>query len=266
MRLTELQQQFQQRVLTRRGLIGPELMGSSEPDFDARLGAYVEGYRSRLVEALGATYPALKATLGEEGFGQCMRDYIEATPSHHYSVRYYGAGVSELMAAQGNQGDGARGQVLADLARWEWMLAEVFDAPDDESLGVEALGAVPPEAWASVTFQFRACVRQIDLHSNAVDFWRASKDLCAAPGAFETAPPSRWLLWRRGLSTLFRSVDPSEATALDGARAGLSFGALCAALAVCVEETEVAMRAASLLRGWLSEELIAGYTLPDAPR
>jgi hypothetical protein len=35
-------------------------------------------------------------------------------------------------------------------------------------------------------------------------------------------------------------------------------------LAESVEETQVAMRAASLLRGWISEELIAGYTLPDA--
>src|SRR5471032_777550 len=145
MRLPELQQQFQQRVLTRRGLIGPELIGSAEPDFDARLGAYVEGYRSRLVEALGATYPALKATLGEQKFGQSMRDYIETTPSRHYSVRYYGAAVSDLMEGSGS--DGSR--VLADLARWEWLLAEVFDAPDDDSLGVEALGAVPPDAWAS---------------------------------------------------------------------------------------------------------------------
>jgi hypothetical protein len=260
MRLPELQQQFQQRVLTRRGLIGPELIGSAEPDFDARLGAYVEGYRSRLVEALGATYPALKATLGEQKFEQSMRDYIETTPSRHYSVRYYGAAVSDLM--EGSGGDGSR--VLADLARWEWLLAEVFDAPDDDSLGVEALGAVPPDAWASVSFQFRACVRQIDMHSNAVDYWRASKDMCAQPAAFETSPPARWLLWRRGVATLFRSVDPIEAMALDAARAGQSFGALCETLAACVEETQVAMRAASLLRGWLSEELIAAYVLSDA--
>jgi hypothetical protein len=104
------------------------------------------------------------------------------------------------------------------------------------------------------------------MHSNAVDVWRASKDMCAAPAAFQETAPTRWLLWRRGVSTLFRSVDASEGTALDGACAGHSFGALCAALAGCVEETEVAMRAASLLRGWLSEELIAGYTLPNAPR
>jgi hypothetical protein len=261
MRLNELQQQFQQRVLTRQGLIEPELIGAGEPDFDARLGAYVEGYRSRLVEALGSTYPALKATLGEEKFERCMRDYIDATPSRHYSVRYYGAAVGELLAVQGEEHARA---VLTDLARWEWMLAEVFDAPDDESLNVDALSAVAPDAWARVSFQFRRCVRRLEMHSNAVEYWRAAKELCAAPAEFLTTAPAEWLLWRRGTSTLFRSVDPIEAMALDAALAGERFGALCERLASCVEETQVALYAASLLRGWISEELIAAYTLPDA--
>jgi putative DNA-binding protein len=261
MRLTELQQQFQHSVLTRDAAIGPELIGSSGADFNARLGAYVEGYRSRLVEALGSTYPALKATLGEEAFEQRMREYIESTPSRHYNVRYYGAAVEGVMAAVGGENMRA---ALADLARWEWMLAEVFDAPDDAPLDVDALGAVAPNSWAQVTFQFRACVRRIEMRSNAVDYWRAAKELCAAPAAFATASPGEWLLWRRGTSTLFRSIEPVEAMALDCACAGMSFGALCERLAGCVEETQVAMRAASLLRGWISEQLIAGYTLPDA--
>jgi hypothetical protein len=261
MRLSELQQQFQQRVLQREGPIEPELIGAGESDFGARLGAYVEGYRSRLVEALGSTYPALKATLGEERFEQCMREYIESTPSRHYSVRYYGAAVGKVLAGQGEERAGA---VLTDLARWEWMLAEVFDAPDDDSLGVDALGAVPPDAWAGVSFQFRACVRRIGMHSNAIEYWRAANKLCAAPAEFAATAPSEWLLWRRGTRTLFRSVDPVEVVALDGARAGETFGTLCERLAGCVEETQLAMRAASLLRGWISEELIAAYTLPDA--
>ena len=261
MRLNELQQQFQRRVLKRDGLIEPELIGAGEPDFNARLGAYVEGYRSRLVEALGSTYPALKATLGEERFDQCMREYIDATPSRHYSVRYYGAAVGKMLATQGDER--ARG-VLADLASWEWMLAEVFDAPDDESLSVDALSLVAPDAWARVSFQFRACVRRLETRSNAVEYWRAANKLCAAPAEFSTAAPAQWLLWRRGTSTKFRSVDPVEAMALDAARAGMSFGAVCERIAECVEEPQVAMHAASLLRGWMSEELIAAYSLADA--
>ncbi len=261
MRLAELQQQFQHSVLARNRSIGPELVGSAGPVLDARLGAYVEGYRSRLVEALGTTYPALKATLGGELFEQRMREYIESTPSRHYSVRYYGGAVEGLMAAEGG---GSMRAVLAELARWEWLLAEVFDAPDDSSLTVDELGAVAPESWAGATFSLRSCVRRIDMNSNAVDYWRAAKELCAAPAALATDSPTQWLLWRRGTATLFRSVDPIEAMALDAARAGLSFGAVCERMAGCVEEMQVAMRAASLLRGWISEELIAGVTLPDA--
>jgi Putative DNA-binding domain len=261
MRLAQLQQQFQQSVLTQRSLIAPELVGAAAPDFAARLAAYVDGYRSRLIEALGASYPALKATLGEEAFAERMRAYIESTPSRHYSIRYYGAGIESLMSASGDEGTRA---ALGDLARWEWLLAEVFDAPDDGSLDVETLGSVAPAAWAGVRFQFRACVRRIGIGSNAVDYWRASKQECAPPPVYAVAPPAQWLLWRRGTTTLFRSVDAVEAIALDGALAGASFGALCERLAGCVEETQVAMRAASLLRGWIAEELIAGFALPDA--
>lgn len=261
MRLAQLQQEFQQRVLFRDGAIEPELLGAGAPDFQERLGAYVEGYRSRLIEALGTTYSALKATLGEEEFAVRMRRYIESTPSRHYSVRYYGAAVGGLMAAQGEAGARA---TLSDLARWEWTLAEVFDAPDDEPLSIDALGALPPAAWAGVSFRFRACVRRLQMCSNAVDYWRAACQQGAAPAGFAVAAPTQWLLWRRGVATLFRSLDATEALLLDAALSGESFGALCERLVGSLEETQVAMRAASLLKGWISEELIAAYRLPDA--
>ena len=258
MQLAQLQRAFQARVLAGEPAIEPELARPGAADFGERLGAYVDGYRSRLVEALGTTYPALRKTLGEGEFDRRMRDYIEATPSLHYSVRYYGAAVAERMS---DAGEKTASGMLSELARWEWLLSEVFDAPDDVPLAAGDLGRVPPAAWAGVAFSFRASVRRLRLDTNAVDFWRAASGLCAAPTAYTTAPASEWLLWRRGVAIFFRSLDAPEAAAIDAAIGGESFGELCERLAAVVDATDVAMRAASLLRGWIAEELIAGYVL-----
>jgi hypothetical protein len=260
MRLRELQRAFQARVLSLELGIEPELKDAKSVDFDARLDAYVGGYRTRLIEVLGTTYPALKQTLGEDEFDHQMRLYIDSAPSRHYSVRHYGAGITDHMASQNPNG---LGPALSELARWEWTLADVFDAPDDAPLDVATLASVPPDAWPTVSFTLRTSVRRLETRTNVVVWWRAANGLCDRPDTFAAAPPAQWLLWRRGVKTLFRSLDPVEAAAFDAAREGATFGTICEHLAHYVDETDVAMRAASLLRGWIAEELIAGCSWQD---
>lgn len=261
MRLAELQRAFQARIVSLEGGIEAQLKGTENTDFEARLDVYVDGYRARLVEALGTTYPILKDTLGEDEFEQQMCLYINSTPSRHYSVRYYGQQVAQRMRARVPE---STGQALAELAYWEWTLADVFDAPDDEALDAAALAAVPAQEWSTLSFTLRACVRRLETRSNAVEWWRAANQLCEKPAGIVAAAPARWLLWRRGVRTLFRSLDEVEAAALDAAAAGASFGELCEVIALGVDETQVALRAASLLRGWITEELIASSGWPSA--
>lgn len=258
MRLADIQRAFQARILSHQAGIEAELSHPDAPDFEERLDSYVGGYRSRLVEALGTTYAALRTTLGEQEFDRQMRLYIDATPSCHPSVRHYGAGVA---AQIGNGIAGPAGAVLADLARWEWTLADVFDASDDEPLRLDALATVPPQSWGEVSFRFRAAARRAVTGTNAVDYWRAANGLVPTPAAFATSLPVHWILWRRDLSTFFRSVDAVESVALDAAMAGETFAVICERLADDVGGTQAPLRAASLLRGWLSEELLAGLTL-----
>jgi hypothetical protein len=253
--LAALQRAFQARILDHRHGIEAQLAGHDAPDFTARLRTYVDGYRARLIEALGTTYAALRATVGDEEFARLIGRYVEATPSRHPSVRHHGAGVADLLR---QELAGEAGVTLAELAHWEWTLAAVFDAPDDAPLGNEALGAVPPQAWGEVSFRFRASLRSVTTHSNAVDYWRAANDQGPVPAAFALTPGARWILWRRGLATFFRSVDPVEQVALEAAAAGEPFAMLCERLAAGVGAEQAALRAASLLRGWFAEELVAG--------
>jgi hypothetical protein len=254
MRLDELQSAFQARVLSQRSGIETQLNGRTAEDFEQRLDTYVGGYRARLVEALGATYPVLQSTLGEEDFSRRMRDYIDLTPSTYFSIRDYGRHVDRRLLETDCRGEGAW---FAELARWEWTLADVFDAPDDDPLPMAALARVAPEAWPEMTFTLRASVRRCQTTTNIVEWWRAANGLCPQPVARANAPTGRWFLWRRGVKTLFRSLDEIEAELLDAVAAGTNFGELCTRVAQRVDESQAAYRAAALLRGWVADEVLS---------
>ncbi|MGC1955149.1 MAG: hypothetical protein WA970_21745 [Gammaproteobacteria bacterium] len=57
--------------------------------------------------------------------------------------------------------------------------------------------------------------------------------------------------------------EPAEAWALDAARHGESFGALCAGLCQWVGEAQAAAHAASLLRTWIVEGLVTAVLHPS---
>jgi hypothetical protein len=258
MHLQELQSLFQQCVLEGRSGIEAELTDSEGEDFPARLATYTDGYRSRLLEALETTYPGIKAVLGEAEFERTLRQFIEAVPSRHYSIRYYGETLGDFIGATHSKPDA---KVLQDLARWEWVLAEVFDAPDDTPMGSERLTAVAPESWPLVAFVLRASVRSVAISSNAVQWWRWAREGGVKPTAFESAPAASWRLWRQGVGTMFRSMDAAESAALAVASAGGTFGEMCEAIAREVGAADAPLRAASILNGWFADEVIADLTI-----
>jgi|SRR5271168_97091 len=261
MRLRELQQSFQNRVLRHRRGIESQLNDAQDEDFEPRLDAYVGGYRTRLIEALAASYPVLKATLGDDEFEHEMRRYIESTDSRHFSVRHYGSTIGERLQGRFST---PRGQALTELAEWEWRLADVFDAADDSPLDVRELAAVAPLLWPTLSFSLRACVRWFDSRTNAIQWWRAANGLRDKPDELTESPPSRWLIWRRGVTTFFRALGPLESELLEQLREGANFRLLCERTALEVSDADAPQRTASLLRGWLAEEIILDFGFSHA--
>jgi putative DNA-binding protein len=261
MRLRELQRFFQDRVLWQRRGIESQLNDAQDEDFGPRLDTYVAGYRTRLIEALGASYPVLKAALGDDEFEKEARGYIESTDSRHFSVRNYGAALGERLGVRLST---PRGQALKELAEWEWRLADVFDAADDVPLEVRELASVAPGLWPALSFSLRACVRCFDTRTNAVQWWRGANGLCDKPAELTASEPGRWLIWRRGVMTLFRSLGPLESELLEKLRGGATFGLLCESMALQVGDSDAPQRTASLLRGWLAEEIILDFASSSA--
>ncbi len=255
MRLAQLQRALQAHVLRGDETIVGYIPGSARFDTATRLGVYAQGYAERLIEALAQTYPALQARLGAELFASVLRRMAHEAPSRHFSVRDYGGELAERLARTLT---GARGAGAADLARFEWLLAAAFDAADAEPLPLDALSQIAPARWAQLRFTAAPSLRTVELSSNAVAFWKAACAQAPRPSRWRRTAPRRWLIWRRELALYFRPLAGDEAAALAALSSGASFGQQCAVIARTARQHAPALRAAALLRGWLSEGLLSG--------
>lgn len=252
--LRALQQAFQSHVLHGDQEIIAQISRNVLPSPEARLAIYSNGYRLRLLEALSTDFLALHTLTGDDYFEQIGHRYIEAYPSTHYSIRYFGRNLSSFLA---ETEPFAATPVLSEMARLEWALTLAFDAADDPLLDESALAALPPEAWSTMRLRFHTSVQRHDFHWNVPELWTAI-DQQRAPETPQVYPqPCAWLIWRRELQNYFRPLEINEAWALDYLREGADFGALCEGLCERAEPSQVGMLAAGYLKNWTRAGLIS---------
>jgi len=254
--LHELQQDFQRFLLGDESSIESRVVGTARASAGARLGVYGNAYVSRLTEALEANFPGVAKLLGTADFAALCEAYVRAHPSGYSSVRYYGETLADFIAAHP---DYESAPILAELARWDWMMAEVFDAADQSSLNVDAMQTVQPEEWATLCFDWHPSVRRIALAWNVPEVWSALEEASERPRVEVSSSPLEWLAWRRDLRCRYRSLSKIESLALDASREGKTFGDVCELMWDECED-EAPARAAAFLKDWLSAGLIVGLT------
>src|SRR5579872_3970011 len=123
--LKKLEREFQECVLARSNDMRGEVVGTEQASAEERVGIYVEGYRLRLLEILEDNFPGLLALLGEEEFDRLGRAYIDAYPSHHPSVRWFGKEMGEFLHKTSPY---ASRPELVEMADFELRQSDVFDA------------------------------------------------------------------------------------------------------------------------------------------
>jgi hypothetical protein len=199
--LDTIENVFQDHLLRGSSDIDQRVIGTTRVPIATRLAIYADGYRSRLAETLQSHYPALLALLGEEEFALLAEAYVRNHDSTFRSIRHYGAELDAQLRADPAYAERAW---LAELARFEWAMTEVFDAADAAPITVASLGAVPPGDWAQLGFAFDASVRTLELSWNVPALWRAVSHAEAPPAPEAQAAASTWLLWRHDLQIYFR--------------------------------------------------------------
>lgn len=119
-----------------------------------RLAVYQGMYPLRMHDALAADYPGLKAFLGGHLFERFVADYIAAHPSRSYTLNRLGDHVPEYVRTWHHP----RRAFLADLARLELAITEVFDA-DEEQAPAAAPPAHVDADWESRRFGIAPTLR-----------------------------------------------------------------------------------------------------------
>jgi hypothetical protein len=255
--LGRIQHDFQEYLLRSTAGVVDHVVGTDRVPLPTRLRIYSDAYYARLTEALEANFPALAELVGEKDFARLAAEYIATHDSRFASLRYYGDELAQFLATEPRY---RAVPLLADLARWEWTMAAVFDAADADSLDASAVqGKTPPE-WATMRLTFHSSVHVLEFAWNAPQIWKAAMDRTARPVATVSREPLSWLLWRHQMKDFFRCLAAPEEDALATALSGETFGAVCSVLCAHVREDEAPAEAATCLRTWIDNGLITAIS------
>lgn len=255
--LGRIQHDFQEYLLHATAGVVDHVTGTDRVPLPTRLRIYSDAYYSRLTEALEANFPALAQLLGEKDFGRLAAEYIATHDSRFASVRYYGDELAQFLATEPRY---RPVPLLADLARWEWTMAAVFDAADADPVDAGALSGKSPADWATMRLTFHPSVHVLEFAWNAPQIWKATMDGAARPAAAVSREPVSWLLWRNQLREYFRSLGPAEEDALATALSGETFGDVCAVMCAHFREDEAPAEAARFLRTWIESGMITAVS------
>jgi len=121
-----------------------------------RVGVYQGMYLLRMIEALEGDYPAVAHFLGDEEFADVVTRYVAAHPSTSYTFNRLGERFPAFVKA--SRGVRRKGFV-ADLARLELAVTEVFDAPESPAWPADAVAKVPQQAWPAAVVRPIAAFR-----------------------------------------------------------------------------------------------------------
>jgi hypothetical protein len=255
--LGRIQHDFQEYLLRSTAGIVDHVGGTDRVPLATRLRVYSDAYYSRLTEALAANFPALAELLGEKDFGRLAAEYIAMHDSRFASIRYYGDELAQFLATEPRY---RPVPLLADLARWEWTMAAVFDAADADAVDATALSGKAPADWSTMRLTFHPSVHVLEFAWNAPQIWKAVIESSARPAAAVSREPVSWLLWRHRLKEYFRPLGAAEEDALATALSGETFGDVCAVMCAHFREDEAPAEAAGFLRSWVESGMVVAVS------
>lgn len=220
---------------------------------EVRLNIYTNAYRARMVEAASADYAQLHNYLGDEQFEELIHAYLQAYPSRHYTLRWFGAGLADFLKTTEPY---AGHTDLYEMALFEWALCGAFDAADAWPLQMADLAGMTPERWAAMHPSFHASLRCISLRGNLPQIWESLNEEHAPPPLQLGEQPITWLVWRQELKLMFRPASTDEQQCLQWFLDGADVGEVCQRLADYLPVERIPAHIAGLLGRWIGDGLL----------
>jgi putative DNA-binding protein len=185
-----------------------------------RYNVYRNNVTVSLIEALAATFPAVRRITGEEFFRAMARFHIRETPPNSALLFEYGRDFPAFIAAYEYAQDMPW---LADVARIERAWLDAYHAADAEPLSRSALAAVPAERLADLVFTPHPAARIVRSRFAAVTIFAANR-VPAPVEEIDASQAEDTLITRREFDVVVRRLAPGEAEFLSELMAGRPLG------------------------------------------
>ncbi|MDM3871592.1 DNA-binding domain-containing protein [Porticoccus sp. W117] len=252
--LIELQKRFMAYLTEGQGSINNLVLDDDKLGADTRLGIYRNAYRLRLREAIDNDHEILGLYLGDDLFEEMVAGYTQQHPSHYRSLRQF---ANQLPTYLATTEPFKNHPIIAEIAAFERLLLDVFDAPEVPRSTLTELQQLAPEQWPNMQLRLHPSVQLFNARWNSVESWQQLRAEQAPEPATEQ-PDSLWLMWRsiERLSE-FRSCEPLEWNSLQLALRGGNFADLCEQAATVMPEQQVGEVMAGQLQEWLSIGIVS---------
>ncbi|KQX20707.1 MULTISPECIES: HvfC/BufC N-terminal domain-containing protein [unclassified Sphingomonas] len=216
----------------------------------AGLAVYQNNYRAQLVACLEEAFERVHAWLGDGAFRAAAAAHIDAAPPGHWTLDAYPSGfVATLAALYPDDPE------VAELGWLDHALADAFAGPDAEPLALDVAAAID---WDAAVLPLSPTLAIADATTNAAAIWSALSAGEMPPPARRLDEPAALIVWRQGYAPCFRTIDARERRLLAQARAGRTFGDLCASLTDELGARGGIAAAGAVLGQWLRDGLIVG--------
>lgn len=255
--LADLQRALQNHLLEDDEAIVPQLIYPINGQLDERLGVYANGYRWRLIDALHKEYGLLSGYLGDTAFVELSEAYIDAYPSHFYSISEFTKRLPLfLLEYYPNQ------VYLSELAELIRALSLSLEAADASLLKQSDLAKFSMQNWPSLCFSYHPSVQCLSFQWNTFAFWKALVQKTALPTLHKEG--SYCIVWRKELQSYANSLTTAEFIVFQSLQSGACFADACEAVYTSglVKETEAATFLANCISCWLNDHLFSEVYIP----
>lgn len=227
------------------------IVGDERLSAAARLEIYANAYFYRILDCLREDFPATLAVLGADNFHNLVTGYLIEYPPTEPSIFCAGRYLADFLRTHPMR---QRWPFIAELARLERTLAEVFHAADAPALDADAMRAVAPDDWPALVIRTRPAVAILDCQWRVDELRRAVED--KGEWSAPARSPTSVVVWRQNSRVYHRELERSERTALGLAADSASFAAMCDAVAAEAGEENPVALINRLLARWLADGLL----------
>ncbi len=233
------------------------VLGDDRLSAEDRVDIYANMYFYRIRDALKEDFPATLAVLGDDNFHNLITGYLLEYPPTQPSISQCGSHLTEYLRDHPMR---ESAPFIADLAKLERAVVEVFLGPDAATLEPDSLRATAPEDWPALKLRIHPSAQILALD------WRVSELLRAVEEDRPWKPadrgPIKVLVWRHA-RVFYRDLDRAEADALDAASRGVTFAEICEVVAANADIEDPVATMNQILARWLSDNLVTTVSAPS---